>query len=397
MLQEIAQTPAATPAAPPPPDLFRSFWMGGYECATHINVFDQRLDMLAAINHDTEAEQDYALLKTAGMRTARDGLRWHLIEKTPGNYDWSSFEPMLRAALNQNVQVIWDICHYGWPDGLDIFSPAFIDRFSRFCGAVARFVADHTGEIPFYSPINEISFFSWAAARDVMYPFAHGRDNELKHQMIRACIAGIEAIWQVDPRARLTFPEPIINVVTPRAHQEYDAEARAYNNSQYEVWDMLAGRVCPELGGDPKYLDIVGANFYHSNQWEIHGTRLRWEEHPRDARWKPLHRMLLEIWNRYRRPLYLAETSHVGVGRADWIKETASEVILARENGVPLEGVCLYPILDRFDWQDPNHWHNSGLWDLPKDGAGRYHRVLNRIYGEEFARAREALTALGCR
>ena len=397
MLQEIAQTPAATSAALPPPDLFRSFWMGGYECATHINVFDHRLDMLASIQHDTQAEQDYALLQTVGMRVARDGLRWHLIEKTPGQYDWSSFEPMLQAALRQNVQVIWDICHYGWPNGLDIFSTEFIDRFARFCGAAARFIADHTAEVPFYSPINEMSFFSWAATRDFMYPFAHGRDNELKHQMIRACIAGIEAIWQVDPRARMTFPEPIIHVVSPRAHAEYEAEAQAYNESQYEVWEMLTGRLHPELGGHPKYLDIIGANFYHSNQWEIHGTRLRWEEHPRDDRWRPLHRMLGDIWERFRRPLYVAETSHVGVGRADWIRETAAEVVLARQQGVPLEGVCLYPILDRFDWQDANHWHNSGLWDLPKDASGNYQRVINPEYAAEFARARATLAAVGCR
>jgi len=53
------------------------------------------------------------------------------------------------------------------------------------------------------------------------------------------------------------------------------------------------------------------------------------------------------------------------------------------EQGVPLEGVCLYPILDRFDWDDGTHWHNTGLWDLHKNGDGHYRRVLN----EEYARA----------
>ena len=48
--------------------------------------------------------------------------------------------------------------------------------------------------------------------------------------------------------------------------------------------------------------------------------------------------------------------------------------------GVPLEGVCLYPILDRFDWEDPTHWHNSGLWDMVPDSHGHYTRVLNELY-----------------
>jgi hypothetical protein len=33
-----------------------------------------------------------------GLLTVRDGLRWHLIEREPGRYDWSSWLPMLEAA-----------------------------------------------------------------------------------------------------------------------------------------------------------------------------------------------------------------------------------------------------------------------------------------------------------
>ena len=40
---------------------------------------------------------------------------------------------MLEAARDEGVQVIWDLCHYGWPDDLDIFSPQFVERFARFC------------------------------------------------------------------------------------------------------------------------------------------------------------------------------------------------------------------------------------------------------------------------
>ena len=50
---------------------------------------------------------------------------------------------------------------------------------------------------------------------------------------------------------------------------------------------------------------------------------------------------------------------------------------------VPVEGVCLYPILDRFDWDDDSHWHNCGLWDLSRNDNGEYARVLNAIYARE--------------
>src|SRR3712207_8963919 len=39
-------------------------------------------------------------------------------ETAPGRYDWSSFLPMLRAARDRGIQVIWDLCHYGWPENI---------------------------------------------------------------------------------------------------------------------------------------------------------------------------------------------------------------------------------------------------------------------------------------
>jgi hypothetical protein len=113
-----------------PDPLFRSFFMAGFECSTHRNMSRRRLDMIAATHHDMMAYEDYAQLGEHGIRTARDGVRWNLIETSPGQYDWSSVLPMIRAGERAGCQVIWDLCHYGWPDDLDVFSPAFVDRFA---------------------------------------------------------------------------------------------------------------------------------------------------------------------------------------------------------------------------------------------------------------------------
>ena len=101
--------------------------------------------MTAALQHDLYAAEDYGRLREAGIATARDGLRWHLIDRG-GGYDWSSWIPMLEAARGQGVQVIWDLCHYGWPDDLDIFSAPFVERFARFAGEAARIHREHTDE-----------------------------------------------------------------------------------------------------------------------------------------------------------------------------------------------------------------------------------------------------------
>lgn len=352
--------------------------------------------MIAGVQHDIQAAQDYALLRSVGIRTARDGLRWHLIDRG-GTCDFSSFLPMLRAASDQGIQMIWDLCHYGWPDDVDLFAPAFVDRFARYCAACARVVRDHTDDVPFYAPVNEISFLCWAASRNMIFPYGHGRDEEIKHQLVRACIAACEAVWSVDRRARFVYPEPMIHVLPPRKRPELAKAAAAYRASQFDAWDMIAGRSHPELGGNPAYLDIIGGNFYHSNQWEIGGNgRLRWEDEPRDDRWVPFHELLAELHERYRRPLFVAETSHFGAGRARWIREISREVHQARLNGVPVEGICLYPILDRYDWLDRNHWHHSGLWDLVPDEQGRLRRVINAEYAAELERSQQLLAGIGC-
>jgi beta-glucosidase/6-phospho-beta-glucosidase/beta-galactosidase len=236
--------------------------------------------------------------------------------------------------------------------------------------------------------MNEISFLSWAAGEvGWFHPHGKHRGGEVKRQLIRATIAAIEAIRDVDPQARIVHVEPVIHVVPPKGKPDVNGRAAAYRESQYEAWDMLAGRIAPELGGHPKYLDVLGVNFYHDNQWEHPGgEKIHWHIHPRDERWVPFNRLVAEAYERYRRPIFVAETSHVGVGRAEWIREMTDEVCLALERGVPVEGVCLYPILDRFEWDNPRHWHNSGLWDYDRRPDGRFVRVLNEEYAAELRR-----------
>ena len=383
------RTPPPPQPAPEPEQLFQTFWIAGYESANHINIHHTRLDIIAAVQHDRQVAEDYALLRTVGIQTCRDAVRWHLVDRG-GRYDFASLAPFVAAARQHGIQVLWDLCHYGWPDDVDLFSRQFVDRFAGYCGAVARFIRAQSDDIPFYTPINEISYLAWSVGdRAVFYPFARGRADEVKRQLVRAAIAGIEAIWAVDRRARIVHVDPIIHVVPPRGRPDLAQAATDHRASQWQAWDMLAGRWQPELGGQPRYLDIIGANFYYDNEFESGGGRLRWEDTPRDDRWMPLSRMLLGVWERYRRPLLLSETSHFGVGRAPWLRMIADELVQAKALGVPLEGCCIYPILDRMDWENPNHWHNSGLWDLPRDPDGTLRRVLNEPYSAAFRRAQE--------
>jgi len=348
--------------------LFDSFFQGGFECSTHRLRSGKRLDEIAATRHDTFARQDYERLLQQGMRTAREGVRWHLVEARQGNYDFASALSLIRAADEFGVQVIWDLCHYGWPDWLDIFEPHFVDAFAGLAREFARLLTNESERFPIICPINEISFFSWAAGELAhMNPYAMGRGDELKEQLVRTSIAATEAIWDINPKARMAQIDPVINVLPDDPANEAQVQAaEAYRMSQYEAWDMLGGRLKPELGGAEKYLDIIGINYYDHNQWILGGSFIATD----NPRYKPFKEIVQEVYQRYQRPLFVAETGIEDEARPSWLRYIASEVRAAILKGTPVEGVCLYPILNHPGWEDERHCHN-GLWDYPNDSGER--------------------------
>jgi len=60
----------------------------------------------------------------------------------------------------------------------------------------------------------------------------------------------------------------------------------------------------------------------------------------------------LEAQSRYNRPLFIAETRAEGTARRAWLYYVCAEGETALEMGVPVEGVCLYPILDYPGWEN---------------------------------------------
>ena len=323
-----------------------SFFLAGFECSAHVRPDGIRLDLLASTGHDRLAQRDYAQVRGYGLRTIRDGVRWHSIEWRPRCYDWSGWLPTVRAAQAGGMQVIWDLCHYGWPDHVDIWSAAFVEHFSRYAGAAARVLRAETDAVPYYCPINEMSFLAWAGGDTArMRPAATGRGGELKRQLVRAYIAAVEAIRSVDHRARFLIAEPLIHVVGTEGAQ---SRGEAYRLAQFEVHDMLSGRLAPELGGSADYLDIVGANFYPDNQWYLDGDTIPLGHHA----YRPLRELLLEVHERYRRPLLIAETGAEGGARPYWLHHVCAEVFHALSAGVPVQGICIYPILDYLGWDN---------------------------------------------
>lgn len=356
---------------------FASFLQAGFECSTH-RYGNRRLDLLEATGHTRLVVQDLLRLRDFGIRTIRTGARWHLIEETPHEYRFESLETILRAADETGVEVLLDLFHFGWPDHLDIFDAGFPAAYDRYVRAVAHYMRRWPGVCGAYAPVNEVSFLSWIAG-DVanFYPHCRDRGKQLKAILMRCAIAGSKILLQEIPGARLISPEPVINIVGREDIPGDDEAAAAYSMAQYEAWDMLSGRIAPELGGRPEYLDVVGINFYDRNQWVNYRETL----YPENARYKPFRKMLAEVWERYRRPIFISETGAEDDTRAPWFRYVWQEVEASRQEGIPVQGICLYPILNHPGWEDDRHCRN-GLFDYPDENGNRevYQPLADEIF-----------------
>src|SRR5262249_33751122 len=119
------------------------------------------------------------------------------------------------------------------------------------------------------------------------------------------------------------------------------------------------------LGGSPRHLDIIGVNYYGYNQWEH--QRPHCVVGPDDPRHLPLSDLLETLFNRYHRPLIITETSSHGEFRASWLRDMGEQCVRALGCSVDLHGLCLYPIVDMFDWHSTGEPKGMGLWELCPD------------------------------
>jgi beta-glucosidase/6-phospho-beta-glucosidase/beta-galactosidase len=365
--------------------MFKSFFLAGFEGSTGYNVERQWIDQVEATQHDLFADEDYARLRDIGIRATREAVRWSLVDLN-GSYDFSSLQPILHASRKHEIEVIFDLFHFGYPDFIDLFSEDFPQRFAEYCYAAASHIAENSSGIPYFTPINEPSYFSWAAGEAGLFaPHQIGRGWELKVQLLKAAICGINAIHAACPRARIVNVDPLCRVAVPVNQPELQEEVESFNsNAVFQAWDILSGRLLPELGGSLKHLDIIGINYYWTNQWEWGGAGNPLPDD--DPRRCSLQNLVHSVWQRYGEEMLITETSHLGDMRPVWLHEMTAEVETLLDEGIPLRGVCLYPILGMPEWHKRDEWTQMGLWDLVAENE-KLTRVLHLPMFEAFKKA----------
>lgn len=331
------------------PHAFQSFVMGGFEGSTLQFHDGRRIDAIAESHHDVHCEADYRLLTKQGIQTVRDALRWHRIESKPGVYDWSEFRAMISASQRAGVQVIWDLCHFGVPDHIDVFAAEFPEQFADFAAAAGSVLAEQSSVAPWWCPINEISYWAHAAGADgFMHPSRVGAASTLKLQLVNAWLLAAARLKSIDARAQFVATDPLIHVTHMGGSE---SQATCDNEASLESFDQLLGHGLFAVG-HPDSVDVIGVNFYSQNQWRVEdgqpvGLGM--------GGYRPLHLLLLDIWERYQRPILISETGAEAESGPAWLRHVSSEVAIARTKGVPIVGICLYPVMDYSAWVDGRH------------------------------------------
>jgi beta-glucosidase/6-phospho-beta-glucosidase/beta-galactosidase len=356
------------------PGIFPTFFLSGFECSTFDWKKDGRRDLAHELGHYRHADDDYAMLPGLGIAVAREGIPWPLVDRGDGQYDFSCIDGFLDAQRRHNVLPIWDLCHYGYPDGLDPLSDAFVDRFAAYAQAAARYVAERAHHGPLlFTPMNEPTFWGYMGGEWAWCaPFGKTADHRRRFTvaLARADIAGVKAIRADFPDARMVHIDPLIWVVPPRDRPDLaDAAHRESYDDAYLAWDVISGQKHPEYGGSPEVIDILGFNNYSFGQMEYREEGPNEPLEPGDDRIRPLCDLLEEAWCKFQRPCIVAETSGLHGGRPDWLNDVARESLAAVNRGVDLHGICLFPAVDMRDWHT-GEWLHMGIADVDEQAGG---------------------------
>ncbi|GIZ53346.1 b-glycosidase [Noviherbaspirillum aridicola] len=371
------------------PGIFPTFFLSGFECSTFLWKDGRRRDLVEETRHRRHALEDYRLLRDLGIGVAREGIPWPLVDRNgDGNCDFHLIDPFIAACRDTRVAPVWDLCHYGYPERCDPFSPAFSEQFALYCRAAAHYVSRHLPGPYYFTPINEITFFAFCGGEwGWVAPYRRSRDERevLRAALCRASIAGVKAIREVLPDARMIHVDPLVQVVPPRDRPDLaDEAAHETFVDTFLAWDILCGKACPEFGGAPEILDIVGANHYSFGQMEYRGQGPHKALPPGHEGVEPLCLLLHRVWERYRRPIVIGETSGLGTGRPEWLRDVMEESMAAVNLGIDLHGICLFPAVDMPDWHN-GEWLHNGIADLVEAG-GDLKRVPYQPYVDELRR-----------
>ena len=360
-----------------------------------------RVDELAKSGHLARQDTDLAAVAALGVRVWRYGMPWRLVERAPGDYDWSLWDRALDACARHGLEPVVDLCHFGLPDHYAGFcEPGWVEGFARYVDAfLARYRAPR-----WFTPVNEPHFTAAASGLFGIWNDRRRSPRDWAQALCHVALANLEANariradrdgWWIGAEA---FSCP---VAVSAAHEEEALRQRA---AAWAVWDLHFGLpLAPHLARDFDAVDagirrrierlasranvVAGHDFYPVSITPVGGAPPELGIEQRlDA-----YETTARAWHaRYGVDFWVAETSNLGLPVAqqeDWLAAFAARLRCMRAAGLPVRGLCWYSRGDQYDWDSAltapvGHVTEVGLYDAerkPRPVAAAFRRLATQI------------------
>ena len=346
-------------------------WMTGFECSTFPQV---GMDELALTQHDRFWGSDIVRAREAGCRVIRYGIRWHVVNPRPHQWDWTSVDGPMELMRHLGIEPVVDLFHFGTPEWLaeGVMSTVFPDVQAELCQEFAR----RYPWVRWYTPTNEPYIMAqFGGEYGHWYPFRHGAENFVwaLRNVARGLCEGWAEIVRERPDARMMVSD------TCEYHHPLDDGVRNWcdllNERRFLMHELYGGRVGEEhrlreyllqngmwesdlfwFQENAVPLDIVGLDHYpHSeHQWRTgrRGERLD-ERRPIEQQFGPAE-LSRQYFERLGRPLVFAETGAPGDDGTKiwWLDRLVGQVRQARGEGIPVIGITWWGLIDQVDWAE---------------------------------------------
>ena len=327
--------------------LFATRVPNGYPTVTD----GHRVDLMDLSGHYARWEEDFALVRDLGLDALRWGPAYYRVHTSPAVYDWEICDEPMRRLRDLGIVTIADLCHYGVPSWLGGFQdPAFPVLFAEYARAFAR-------RYPWVRHFTPISRIFTTATRSALL----GEWNECQRDeaaFVRAlrnlCMAhelAVEAILGERPDATIVQCESLDRFHP--AGREAIGEAERWNALRALSLDLTLGHeLAPGMAG------LLNAHGVTSNDLSFFRERRapaqRWlglvytpelERRVASTGRRSTARQALGFrklataaWQRWRLPLFYAETSRSGRQATRWLKAQWDDVLALHAAGIPVTG-----------------------------------------------------------
>ncbi len=392
-------------------------WAVGIEgsCIPHLNIDEYRWTQ-----HDLNWREDFRLAaKDLGCRWMRYSLCWHLIETSPGVFDWSWADERITYARELGLNLIIDLVHFGTPTWLpaafaDVEFPQAIERFSR------EFGKRYSGVIRSVCPINEPLITALYSGDVGLWP-PYGRGLTSYVQVVSRIAQGLcrsiralrETMCSVEivlcDALEFSFLENECHEKAPSdLVQKLQQDVLLRNGRRHLLIDLITGSVDQEhrlrpwlerngfpatdlqwLMRNAVEFDVLGLDYYAHSEVELYATGDQHRQRvPRKL--NGLYQTLQEYWQRHRVPIMITETNCYGTeqDRSSWLDFTLSDIRKLRSEGVPVIGYTWWPLIDHLDWDGAlrhhvGKIHRVGIYELQRETNGdltRHPTPLTELY-----------------